>query len=124
MQLATEANQHAVCLVFALADSEYADNVIVVTDNLIPFPCSPWQIQGNNVDSVVEIDSLGDSSKIVSGTTEVTKSPDRLLIAEYIAQFLEASGILKDGFSFQAGAGGTNLAFALYLKDKMIEKKH
>lgn len=107
---------------FALADSEYADNVIVVTDNLIPFPCSPWQIQGNNVDYVVELESLGDPSKIVSGTTEVTKSPDRLLIAEYVAQFLEISGILKDGFSFQAGAGGTNLAFALFLKEKMIEK--
>ncbi|MDD3558884.1 MAG: citrate lyase subunit alpha, partial [Melioribacteraceae bacterium] len=64
---------------FALGDSEYADKVIVVTDNLIPFPCHPWQIQGNNVDYVVEIDSLGDPKKIVSGTTEVTKSPDRLL---------------------------------------------
>ncbi|MBU1098190.1 MAG: citrate lyase subunit alpha [Bacteroidetes bacterium] len=104
---------------FALADSEYADNVIVVTDNLVPFPCYPWQIQGNNVDYVVQIDSLGDPSKIVSGTTEVTKSPDRLLIAEYVAQFLEVAGIMKDGFSFQAGAGGTNLAFALFLKEKM-----
>lgn len=104
---------------FALADSEYADKVIVVTDNLIPFPCYPWQIQGNNVDYVVEIDSLGDPTKIVSGTTEVTKSPDRLLIAEYVAQFLEDSGIMKDGFSFQAGAGGTNLAFAVYLREKM-----
>ncbi|MFH0735419.1 MAG: citrate lyase subunit alpha [bacterium] len=107
---------------FALADSEYADNVIVVTDNLVPFPCIPWQIQGNNVDFVVKIDSLGDSSKIVSGTTEVTKSPDRLLIAEYVAQFIEDSGIMKDGFSFQAGAGGTSLAFALFLKDKMKAK--
>ncbi|VAX28644.1 Citrate lyase alpha chain [hydrothermal vent metagenome] len=107
---------------FALADSEYADNVIVVTDNLIPFPCTPWQIQGNNVDHVVEVESLGDPSKIVSGTTQVTKSPDRLLIAEYVARFLEDSGIMKDGFSFQAGAGGTNLAFALYLKEKMIKK--
>jgi len=107
---------------FALADSEYADNVIVVTDNLVPFPCVPWQIQGNNVDFVVEIDSLGDPSKIVSGTTQVTKSPDRLLIAEYVADFIEAAGIMKDGFSLQAGAGGTNLAFALFLKDKMKQK--
>jgi citrate lyase subunit alpha/citrate CoA-transferase len=107
---------------FALADSEYADRVIVVTDNLVPFPCIPWQIQGNNVDYVVEVDSLGDSSKIVSGTTEVTKSPDRLLIAEYVAQFVEDSGIMKDGFSFQAGAGGTALAFALFLKEKMKKK--
>jgi citrate lyase subunit alpha/citrate CoA-transferase len=107
---------------FALADSEYADNVIVVTDNLVPFPCIPWQIQGNNVDYVVKIDSLGDSSKIVSGTTEVTKSPDRLLIAEYVAQFIEEAGIMKEGFSLQAGAGGTNLAFVLYLKERMKSK--
>ncbi len=106
---------------FALGDSEYADNVIIVTDNLVPFPCTPWQIQGNNVDQVVEVESLGDPEKIVSGTTQITKSPDRLLTAEYVAQFLEDSGIMKDGFSFQAGAGGTNLAFALYLKEKMIK---
>ncbi len=107
---------------FALADSLYADKVIVATDNLVPFPCIPWQIQGNNVDYVVEVDSLGDPSKIVSGTTQVTKSPDRLLIAEYVARFLEESGIMKDGFSFQAGAGGTNLAFAVYLKERMKAK--
>jgi citrate lyase subunit alpha/citrate CoA-transferase len=107
---------------FSLADSEYADKVIVVTDNLIPFPCVPWQIQGNNVDYVVQIDSLGDPQKIVSGTTEVTKSPDRLLIAEYVARFLDEAGIMKDGFSFQAGAGGTALAFALFLKEKMKAK--
>lgn len=107
---------------FALADSEYADKVIVVTDNLIAFPCVPWQIQGNNVDYVVEVESLGDPSKIVSGTTEVTKSPDRLLIAEYVADFIEAAGIMKDGFSLQAGAGGTNLAFVLFLKEKMKAK--
>ena len=107
---------------FALVDSEYADHVIVVTDNLVPFPCVPWQIQGNNVDFVVEVDSLGDSSKIVSGTTQVTKSPDRLLIAEYIAQFMEDAKIMKDGFSLQAGAGGTNLAFVLYLKERMKAK--
>ena len=107
---------------FALADSEYADNVIVVTDNLVPFPCIPWQIQGNDVDYVVKLDSLGDSSKIVSGTTEVTKSPDRLLIAEYVAQFIEEVGILRNGFSLQAGAGGTNLAFVLYLKERMKAK--
>jgi citrate lyase subunit alpha/citrate CoA-transferase len=107
---------------FALGDSEYADRVIVVTDNLVSFPCTPWQIQGNNVDYVVEIDSLGDPEKIVSGTTQVTKSPDRLLIAEYVADFIEEAGIMKNGFSLQAGAGGTNLAFAVFLKEKMKTK--
>jgi citrate lyase subunit alpha/citrate CoA-transferase len=108
-------------LFFALADSQYADKVIVVTDNLVPFPCVPWQIQGNYVDAVVVIDKIGDPAKIVSGTTEITKSPDRLLIAEMTARFVRAAGILKDGFSFQAGAGGTSLAFAIFLKDMMKE---
>lgn len=107
---------------FALADSEYADHVIVVTDNLVPFPCAPWHIHGQNVDYIVTVDSLGDPAKIVSGTTELTKSPDRLLIAEYVARFIEAAGILQNGFSFQAGAGGINLAFVAYLKERMQAK--
>lgn len=107
---------------FALADSIYADKVIIVTDNLVDFPCVPWQISGNNVDYVVVVDSIGDPAKIVSGTTEITKSPDRLLIAEYVAEFMDAAGILKDGFSFQAGAGGTSLAFIPFIKVKMKQK--
>jgi citrate lyase subunit alpha/citrate CoA-transferase len=106
---------------FALADSIYADHVIVVTDNLVPFPCVPWQIQGNNVDIVVEVASIGDPEKIVSGTTVITKSPDRLLIAEYVARFVRDAGILKDGFSFQAGAGGIALAFVGYIRQMMID---
>ena len=106
---------------FALADSVYADRVIVVTDNLVPFPCVPWQIQGNNVDYVVEVDSIGDPEKIVSGTTQITRSPDRLRISRLVAEFLRDSGIMRDGFSFQAGAGGIALAFVDYLARMMRE---
>ena len=65
------------------------------------------------------MDSIGDPSQIISGTTKITKSPDRLLIAELTAAFVREAGILKDGFSFQAGAGGTALAFAIFLRDMM-----
>src|SRR5579872_3185265 len=106
---------------FALADSIYADHVIVVTDHLVPFPCVPWQIQGNNVDCVVEVESIGDPAKIVSGTTQITRSPDRLLIAEYVAKFIRAAGIMREGFSFQAGSGGIALAFVDFLKRMMKE---
>jgi len=108
---------------FALADSIYADRVIVVTDGLVPFPCVPWQIQGNHVDYVVEVPSIGDPSKIVSGTTRITKSPDRLRIAELAARFVRAAGIMREGFSFQAGAGGISLAFTAFLADMMREAK-
>ncbi len=106
---------------FALGDSQYAEKVIVVTDNLVPFPCIPWQIQGNYVDYVVEVDKIGIPEKIVSGTTRITKSPDRLYIARLTAQFCEAAGLIYDGFSFQVGAGGTSLSIGLYLQDILRE---
>ena len=107
---------------YAKADSMYADKVIVVTDNLVDLPCSPMEIEGNYVDYVVVVDKIGIPEKIVSGTTQVTKSPDRLLIAELTASFLEKSGILKDGVTMQAGAGGTSLAIAVFLHEIMKKK--
>ncbi len=107
---------------FALADSQYAHKVIVATDNLVPFPCVPWQIQGNYVDYVVEMEQIGIPERIISGTTRVTKSPDRLYIAELTAQFCDAAGLIQDGFSFQAGAGGTSLAIGNYFGRIMRQK--
>jgi citrate lyase subunit alpha/citrate CoA-transferase len=107
---------------FALADSQFADKVIVVTDNLVDFPCIPWQIQGNYVDYTVQVDKLGEPEKIISGTTRITRSPDRLLLAELTARFCEAAGILREGFSFQSGAGGTSLAVGEYFRQIMKEK--
>ncbi len=107
---------------FALADSQYADKVIIVTDNMVSFPCVPWQIQGNYVDYTVEVDKLGDPEKIISGTTRITKSPDRLLLAEMTAKFCDETGIIHNGFSFQSGAGGTSLAVGEYFKKIMQEK--
>jgi citrate lyase subunit alpha/citrate CoA-transferase len=107
---------------FALADSQYADKVIVVTDNMVPFPCIPWQIQGNHVDYTVVMDKIGIPERIVSGTTQITKSPDRLLLAEMTARFCDVTGIIKDGFSFQTGAGGTSLSVSQYFRDIMKER--
>jgi citrate lyase subunit alpha / citrate CoA-transferase len=107
---------------FAIADAQFAEKVIVVTDNLVPFPCIPWQIQGNYVDFTVKVDRVGIPEKIVSGTTQVTRSPDRLLIAETTARFCEVTGILHDGFSFQAGSGGTALSAGIYLAEIMRRK--
>jgi citrate lyase subunit alpha/citrate CoA-transferase len=116
---ANGVNGDAACglLGFALADSQYADKVIVVTDNLVPFPCIPWQIHGNYVDFVVKVDKVGLPERIVSGTTQITKSPDRLLIAEMTADFCEKTGLVYDGFSYQAGAGGTALSIGNYFGD-------
>ena len=39
------------------------------------------------------------------------------------AQCIQESGLLKDGFSFQTGAGGSSLAAASYLKEIMLREK-
>ncbi len=107
---------------YAKADYLYADRVIVVTDNLVDLPCFPMEIEGNYVDCVVVVDKLGIPEKIVSGTTQITRSPDRLLIAELTAMFLEKSGLLHDGATMQAGAGGTSLAIAVFVHE-MLKRK-
>lgn len=107
---------------FAFADAWYADNVIVVTDNLVPYPSLPISIQESYVDYVVTVDSIGSSEGIASGTTQVTTDPDRLRIAEQVVDIIELSGLLKEGFSFQAGAGGTSLAVVKFLHERMKDK--
>jgi citrate lyase subunit alpha / citrate CoA-transferase len=107
---------------YSRADCMYADKVIVVTDNLVDLPCFPMEIEGNYVDYVVVVDKIGIPEKIVSGTTQITKSPDRLLIAELTAAFLEKSGILRDGVAMQAGAGGTSLAIAVFIHEIFRKK--
>ncbi|MGD9897806.1 MAG: citrate lyase subunit alpha [Calditrichaceae bacterium] len=108
---------------FALADSLYADKVVVISDNIVPFPTYPWSIEGGNVDYVVPIAKLGDPSKIVSGTTQIATEPDRLKIASMAAQLVRDTGLIYEPeFSFQAGAGGMSLAFIQYIADYMREK--
>ncbi len=107
---------------YSKADYMYASKVVVVTDNLVDFPCLPMEIEGNYVDFVVVIDKIGIPEKIISGTTQITKSPDRLIIAELTARFLEKSGILRDGVAIQAGAGGTSLAIAVFVNDILKNK--
>ena len=107
---------------YAFADAMYAKKVVVITDNLVPYPMQDWSISEMYVDYVVEVDAIGDPNGIVSGTTKITRDPVGLKMASLAAKVIEASGLLKDGFSFQTGAGGASLAAAAYLKDIMLSK--
>ncbi|WP_053956765.1 citrate lyase subunit alpha [Inediibacterium massiliense] len=104
---------------YAIPDALYAQNVVAITDHLIPYPACPIEISQEYVDYIVEVESIGDPKGIVSGTTKITKDPVGLKIAKMTSQVIEASGLLKNGFSFQTGAGGTSLAVAAYVKELM-----
>jgi len=107
---------------FGYADAMHADKVVVVTDNLQPYPVTPISISQTFVDYVVEVPSIGDPGGIKTGTMQITKSPSRLMMAKNVVKFFAEAGILKDGFSFQAGAGGTSLAVTKFLHEYMREK--
>ena len=107
---------------YAFTDAMYAKKVVVITDNLVPYPLQDFSISENFVDYVVEVDAIGNPKGIVSGTTKITRDPVGLVMAANAVKVIEASGLLKDGFSFQTGAGGATLAAAKFLKDIMLEK--
>ena len=107
---------------YAFADAMNADKVVVITDNLVAYPLVDYSISEIYVDAVVEVEQIGNPAGIVSGTTKITRDPVGLKMADYAARVIEASGLLRDGFSFQTGAGGATLAAAKYIKDIMLKK--
>ena len=107
---------------YAYADAMYAKKVVVITDELVAYPMENFSISEDYVDYVVSVDAIGDPKGIVSGTTRITRDPVGLVMASHAAQVIAHSGLLKDGFSFQTGAGGASLAAAKFLKDIMLEK--
>jgi len=105
---------------YAFADAMYAKKVVVITDNLVPYPLADFSISEEYVDFVVTVDAIGNPKGIVSGTTQITRDPVGLVMASYAAKVIENSSLLKDGFSFQTGAGGASLAAAKFLKEIML----
>ncbi|MBR5224042.1 MAG: citrate lyase subunit alpha, partial [Clostridia bacterium] len=97
---------------YAFPDAMYAKKVIVITDNLVEYPLPGWSIPEIYVDYVVQVDAIGNPAGIVSGTTKITRDPVGLIMAETAVKVIQHSGLLKDGFSFQTGAGGASLAAA------------
>ncbi len=119
----TGAIGNAACgsLGYAISDLEYANKVVLVTDNIVD-SLSNYDLDGKYVDYVLRVDSIGNSEKIVSGTTRITKDPVGLKIAADTAQLIDELGLIKNGMSMQTGAGGTSLAVADSVKNLMIKK--
>ena len=115
-------NAKSICgsLGYALPDAQYADKVVILTDDLVPYPNTPNAISEHHVDYVVKVDSVGDSSKISSGAIRDTKNPRDILLAKQAAKVVVASGYFKPGFSIQTGSGGASLAVVKYLRESMI----
>ena len=117
-------NAKSICgsLGYALPDAQYAQHVVVITDDLVPYPNFPKSISAERVESVVVVDSVGDSSKISAGAIRDSKNPRDILLAKSAAKVVINGGYFEDGFSIQTGTGGASLAVVKYIREEMIAR--
>lgn len=83
---------------YAFPDAQYAKKVIVITDELVPYPLCGWSIPEIYVDYVVAVDAIGDPAGIVSGTTRMTRNPVAITIAQTAARVIASSAFSRTAF--------------------------
>jgi citrate lyase subunit alpha/citrate CoA-transferase len=108
---------------YALVDARRARSVVLVTDGLEPYPAIPASIGGEQVDWVVPVEAVGDPAGIGTGATRMPRDPRELLIGRLAVEAIDAAGVIREGFSFQMGSGGSSLAAIRFLAEKMRERK-
>jgi len=104
---------------YAKVDAQFAGKVVLLTPEIVPFPNYPASISQDRVDLIVQMDDIGDPSRIGVGAARVTKNPRELLIARRAAAVIEHSGYFKDGFSMQTGSGAASTAATRFLEERM-----
>lgn len=109
-------------LSYSAVDAQMADRVVAVTDCLVPFPNLPAQITQTYVDYVVEVDEIGDPTKIATGAAKPTTDQRKLMMAQYCTDFVINTPYFKEGFSYQTGVGGASIASTISLAKVMRER--
>lgn len=107
---------------YALVDAQYAGHVIVLTEEIVPFPHTPAWIRQDRVDQVVVVDQVGDPNRINVGAARITTNPRDLLIARLSADVIEHGGYFHDGFSIQTGSGGASTAATNFIGERMTAR--
>lgn len=107
---------------YAMVDAQFARKVVMLTEEIGPYPNTPASIRQDQVDWIVKVDQVGDPSKISVGAARATTNPRELLIARLSADVMEHGGYFEDGFSMQTGTGGSATATTRFLEHRMRRK--
>ncbi len=113
---------HCGALGYAMVDAQFADRVVMLTEEVVPYPNAPASVRQDQVDLIVQVDEVGDPKKISVGAARATTNPRELLIANYAAAVVEHSGLFEDGFSIQTGSGGASTATMRFMSQRMHAK--
>jgi len=105
---------------YIIPDSKYAKIKVLITDTLVNNEIINKEIDGNDIDFIIKVEKIGNKDGIISGTTEVTKNPVGVKIASNTSKLLKELGLIKQGFSFQSGAGGVSLRVTKDVRDIML----
>ena len=104
---------------YAKVDAQFARTVVLLTEEILPFPNHPASIAQDQVDLIVAMDEVGDPALISMGAARVTKNPRELLIASLAADVVEHSGYFRQGFSMQTGSGASSTAATQFIGERM-----
>lgn len=107
---------------YPIPDSKKANITVIMTDTLVNEEISSPEILGSDVDYIIVLDQIGNKHGIVSGTTQITTNPVGVKIATNASSLLYELGMIKQGFSFQSGAGGVSLRVTKDIKDRMKQE--
>jgi citrate lyase subunit alpha/citrate CoA-transferase len=113
---------HCGSLGYAMVDAQFARKVILLTEEILPFPNTPISSSQDQVDWIVKVSEVGDPAKISVGAARITKNPRDLLIARLAADVIEHCGYFEQGFSLQTGSGGAATAATRFLEERMRRK--
>lgn len=108
---------------YAMVDAQYAEQVVLMTNNLIEGSVYPVSIPQTHVDHVVAVESIGDPEGIGFGSLRMTSDPTQLLLAKMASDVFVRSPYFKEGFSVQMGGGGASMAVQKFVKEEMIKRQ-
>lgn len=104
---------------YAKVDAHFARAVVMLTEEIVPFPNLPASISQDQVDFIVQVPEVGDPAKISMGAARVTNDPRELLIAKRAADVMEHSGYFVDGVALQTGSGASSTGATRFLEQRM-----
>lgn len=88
---------------YARVDAEAAETVVVLTEQILPYPHHLASLAQDRVDLIVQLKQVGEADEISTDTTRMTSNPREFLIARRVAEEIAGFDCFTEGFSLQIG---------------------
>ncbi len=106
---------------YPMVDAAYARTTVVLADTITADELPHTDIPAHHVDVMVAFADPGDPAGIRSGSTLPQETQEARLISAMVVRIIEAAGLIRQGFSFQTGAGGFSLSGVSLIGRKLAE---